>query len=60
MEVILPVVEFTCNKDFEHISEIADVAGHGVFYAFQIINLHSCLFGDPVVGRLQTENMLMY
>lgn len=43
MEVILTVVKFTCNKDFEHISEIEEVAGHGVFYAFQIINMHLCL-----------------
>lgn len=45
MEVIPSVVEFTCNKDFEHISEIADVGGHGVFYAVQITNLHSYLLG---------------
>lgn len=56
MEVILPVFEFTCNKDFEHISEIADVAGHGVFHAFQIINLHLGYFWISSVEAVSNRN----
>lgn len=59
MEVILPVFEFTCNKDFEHISEIADVAGHGVFHAFQVINSHFGYFwisnAEAVLNRNEPD-----
>lgn len=55
-EVILPVVKFTCNKNFIQISEIADVAGHGTFYGVQIINLHSSYFGILVTKAVSSWN----
>lgn len=56
VDIILPVVEFTCNKNFIQISEIADVAGHGTFYGFQIINLHSSYFGILITKAVSSWN----